>query len=48
LEGTQEAGILSQTISEIPANFWAINLALNLKDRELFLQALDELEIGVG
>jgi hypothetical protein len=40
--------MLTQAISKIPANLWTINLALDLEDRELFLQAFYELGIGVG
>lgn len=40
-------GHVRQAVSEVPANFWTINLALNLKDREFFLQTLNELGIRV-
>ena len=40
--------MLTQAISKIPANFWTVNIALDLEDREFFLQAFDELGIGVG
>lgn len=39
--------MLTQAISKIPANFWTVNIALDLEDREFFLQAFDELGIGV-
>ena len=48
LGGISEAGKLTQAVSKIPANFWAVNLALDVQDRELFLKAFDELGIGVG
>lgn len=40
--------MLTQAVSRVPANLWAVNVALDLEDREFFLQDFDELRIGVG
>ena len=40
--------MLTQSVSKIPANLRAIYLALNLEDRDFFLEAFDELGIWVG
>jgi len=40
--------MLTQSVSKVPANLWAIYLALDLEDREFFSEAFDELRVGVG
>ena len=40
--------MLTQSVSKIPANLWAIYLALDLEDREFVFKAFDELGIGAG
>ena len=46
--GGLEAGVLTQAVSRVPPNLRTIDIALDLENREFFLQGFDELGIGVG
>ena len=48
LKGVMKVWMLTQSVSKVPANLWAIHLALDLEDREFFSEAFGELRVGVG
>jgi len=48
MEGPLKVGGPTQAVPKVPANLWTVNLALDLENREFFLQTFDELGIGVG